>query len=98
MSAALAFVVAALATFYAADALSQRDGPFNVFADLRQLLLAKRLDGKGRFCHICMSAWTAAPFAALLCLVGYADPWLWPAVWLGLAGASVMLDRYWKRA
>jgi hypothetical protein len=53
--------------------------------------------GKGIRCIVCVSAYTAAAAALLLGLLGLYDVWLWPIVWLGLAGASVKIDLWWKR-
>lgn len=92
-----AYIIASLATYYAALVVATQAGPKNIFADLRQLLLSAHLDGHGKWCTVCASAWTAAPIAVLMGVLGLYDIWLWPVVWLGLAGGSVLIDKVWKR-
>jgi hypothetical protein len=89
-------LLAALATFYAARVISSEDGPWGVFEKLRARWDSGYL-GKGIRCIVCVSAYTAAAAALLLGLLGLYDVWLWPIVWLGLAGASVKIDLWWKR-
>lgn len=96
MIGALNFLVSALAVYYAADAISQRDGPAGVFARLRARWDTGYL-GKGVRCIICVSAWAALPVTIGLGVLGYADPWAWPIVWLGLSGGAVLIDKVWKR-
>lgn len=90
------FTIAALATYYTARSISQESGPFGVFARLRQHWNEGYL-GEGVRCIVCVSAYTAACWALFLALVGLYDIWLWPLVWFGLAGASVTIDKWWKR-
>lgn len=85
------FAVGAFATYYSARTLAQEDGPFRVFVAWRSRL------GKGASCIVCVSAWTAGVVALLMGALGLYDVWLWPIVWLGLAGASVKLAEFWKR-
>lgn len=90
------FLLAALATYYSARAIAQENGPFGVFDKLRQRWNEGYL-GAGVRCIVCVSAYTALVFALLLGFSGLYDPWLWPIVWLGLAGASVKISEFWKR-
>lgn len=90
------FALAALATYYAALVIATQDGPFGVFDRLRLRWDSGYL-GKGVRCVVCVSAYTALAFTVLLGLIGVYDVWLWPVVWLGLAGASVILDKWWRR-
>jgi len=46
---------------------------------------------------VCVSCYTAALAAAGLWAAGHVRGVDTPIVWLGLAGASVVIDRYWKR-
>lgn len=89
-------LLAALANYYSARAISSEDGPWGIFDKLRQRWDTGYL-GKGIRCIVCVSVYTAAAIAALLGVLGYYDVWIWPIVWLGLAGASVKIDAWWKR-
>lgn len=90
------FIVASLATYYAARAISQEDGPWGIFDKLRMRWNAGYL-GSGIRCIVCVSAYVAALAAALLVWRLAIDVWLTPIVWLGLAGAATKIDTWWKR-
>lgn len=90
-------VLAAFATYYLALSITREDGPFGVFLLMRNSYTTDDWFGRGLRCIVCMSCWTGLAVAALLVVYGYCDLWTWPVVWLGLAGASVVIDRYWKR-
>lgn len=92
----LVATLAALATYYAARVISSEDGPFGVFDKLRMRWDTGYL-GKGVRCVVCVSAYTALPITMLLVIVGGWNESLWPVWWLGLAGASVTIDKWWKR-
>lgn len=90
-------VLAALATYYLALSVAREDGPFGVFLALRNAHTDDDWIGRGLRCVVCMSCWASLIVTIALSLLGHTDPWDWPIVWLGLAGASVVIDRYWKR-
>lgn len=90
------FVFAALATYYTALSIAEQDGPFGVFDRVRARWDEGYL-GKGIRCVVCVSAYTGAFWALLLAVFGLYDVWLWPVVAFGLAGASVFLNKVWKR-
>lgn len=90
------FIIAALATYYTARAISQEAGPFGVFERLRGRLNAGYL-GTGIRCIVCVSAYTALLWAAVLGLLNLIDWPQLPLVWFGLAGASVKIAEWWKR-
>ena len=92
----LIFTLAVFATYYSARAISQEDGPFGVFDKLRLRWNSGYL-GKGVRCIVCVSAYSAFVWMLLLGWLGQYDPWLWPIVWLGLAGAATKLHEYWSR-
>lgn len=91
------YVLAAFATYYLALSLTREDGPFGLFLALRNAYTADDWIGRGLRCIVCMSCWTALLVTLVVTMTGHADPWDWPITWLGLAGASVVIDRYWKR-
>jgi len=88
----VSFVVAAFAAYYLALSLAREDGPGGVFLALRNAYTKDDWIGRGLRCTVCMSCWTALLVAGLH-FFGYD----WPIWWLGLAGASVTIDKYWKR-
>lgn len=91
-----AIVLAALATYYTARAVSQEHGPFGVFDRLRQRWNAGYL-GEGIRCVVCVSAYTALVWAVVLALLGVI-PWPFVVlVWFGLAGAATKIAEWWKR-
>lgn len=90
------FVIASLATYYAARSIAQEDGPWGVLDRIR-LRFDSGYIGKGIRCVVCVSAYTALAAALFMALLGLYDVWLWPLVWLGLAGASVKISEFWKR-
>lgn len=93
----LTAALAALATYYTALAIAEQDGPWGVFDRLRQRFDAGYL-GKALRCVVCISAYTGAVWALVLALLGLYDGWwLYPLVAFGLAGASVFLNKIWKR-
>lgn len=93
----LDFVIGALATYYLALSVTKQDGPFEMFLKLRNLWTDNDWIGRGIRCHVCVSLYSALIVTIGAVLLGWADVWAWPLVWLGLAGASVMLDKYWSR-
>jgi hypothetical protein len=96
MSNWLIFIIASFATYYTARAISQEDGPFGAFDRLRAHWNSGYL-GSGVRCIVCVSAYTGLLWAIFLALLGQYDPWLWPLMWFGLAGASTFVDKVWKR-
>lgn len=88
--------IAAFATYYAALAIAEQDGPFGVFDKLRARFNSGYF-GKGVRCLVCVSAYTGCCWALFLALFGIYDVWLWPLVGFGLAGASVLINKVWKR-
>lgn len=89
-------IIASFATYYTALAIAEQDGPFGVFDRLR----ARFTEGyfaAGLRCVVCVSAYAGALWALFLALFGFYDVWLWPVVAFGLAGASVLINKVWKR-
>jgi hypothetical protein len=92
------YVLAALATYYLALSITREDGPGGIFLALRNRYTDDTSwVARGLRCIVCVSCWTALLVTVLVTILGHADPWDWPIVWLGLAGASVVIDRYWRR-
>lgn len=86
------FVIATLATYRLAKALSEEEGPFGLFLAWRGALDPdqKTWLGRGVNCILCVGFWVALPIAVLIT----ADLWMMPLVWWGLAGAVVIIRRW----
>jgi hypothetical protein len=91
------YIIASFATYYLALSIAREDGPFGVFLALRNAHTEDDWVGRGLRCIVCLSCWTGLLWAVLLALLGAYDVWYWPIVWLALAGAAVVIDRYWRR-
>ena len=94
----LDFAIGSLATYYLALSVARQEGPWAIFDKLR-VALSKGNDWKARgiMCLVCLSIYSALVVVVglyALGRVGWADALL---LWPGLAGASVMLDKYWQR-
>lgn len=94
---ALWLAVGALATYYAALVVAEEPGPWGGFARARRRLVPSRLDSRGRFCVVCVSAWAAALVTALEWWALRFDAALAPVVWLALAGGAVKIYQFWRR-
>lgn len=93
----LDIVMGALATYYIALSVTKQEGPWRVFERLRNLFLENDWKGRGVRCHVCVSLYSALVVVVGLYALGRVD---WPdglLLWPSLAGASVMLDKYWMR-
>lgn len=90
-------VLASFATYYLALSVSRQEGPWRVFERLRSVWTNEDWKGRGVRCLVCVSLYTAALMAAGLWGLGRIDGWTAIMVWPGLAGASVVIDRYWQR-
>lgn len=97
MDSALTFAVAALGVYYLALSATKQEGPFELFGRLRNLFTENDWKGRGIRCHVCVSLYAALLVTIGLWGLGHINGWDGPLVWLGLAGASVMLDKYWSR-
>lgn len=91
------YIIASFATYYLALSVAREDGPFAVFLWLRNQFTGEGWFSRGLRCIVCLSCWTGLLVAIFVTLLGYADVWAWPITWLGLAGASTVIDRYWRR-
>jgi hypothetical protein len=85
----LLFVVSALATWRITALVAYESGPFRSLEALRRLLVVIRL-GRLVGCFHCLGFW----LAALVALIVYR--WEPPAIllWLGLAGAVSIIERW----
>lgn len=93
----LSFITAALATYYIALSVSRQEGPWRIFERLRNVWTGDDWKGRGIRCLVCVSLYSALVVVVGLVLLGHVAAWDGPIVWLGLAGASVVIDKYWQR-
>ena len=89
MDTVFRFVLAALANWRLAFLLVREDGPWTVFARLRQAADGG-LCGQMLKCVKCTSIWTAVPFAFF---VGGTPTEIFVA-WLALAGVAALIDEW----
>lgn len=94
----LVATLAAFAVYRAARMVAEEDGPFFLFKRLRDRFSDdKRSFDLGLHCFACLSFWIALLAALLLC---WASGWDWyelPLWWLGLGGAAIKINEYWRR-
>jgi hypothetical protein len=93
----LDFALGSLATYYLALSVARQEGPFRAFERMRNVFTADDWKGRGIRCHVCVSLYAALLIALALWGLGKVDGWNALLVWPGLAGASVMLEKYWLR-
>jgi Protein of unknown function (DUF1360) len=87
-SPALEFAVASLATWRVAHLISAEDGPLETIVRLRRTA-GDTWAGDLMDCFYCLSLWVAAPLTPLIARRNRDLP----AIWLGLSGASCLLER-----
>ena len=95
-SLALWFIIAAFATYYPALVIATQDGPWGVF-DRWRLRWDTGYRGKAIRCPVCVAAYVAVGWGALLSWRLGLDPWLFPLVWFALAGGATFLNKVWLR-
>lgn len=93
----LDFTIAALATYYVALSVTKQEGPWRMFERLRNLFVEQDWKGRGIRCHVCVSLYAAGLMSAALWGLGDVDGWRALMIWPGLAGASVLIEKYWSR-
>lgn len=82
------FLLAVLATWRVAHLLANEDGPADAVLRLRAWL-GDSMPGRMMDCFYCLSLWVAAPLALYLATT----PVDWLPAWLGLSGATCLLER-----
>lgn len=93
----LMFTIASLATYYIALSVTKQEGPWRLFERLRNLWLDQDWKGRGVRCHVCVSLYAALLITLALWGLGDVDTGHALLIWPGLAGASVLVDKYWSR-
>src|SRR5215831_4078058 len=87
-SMAVAFGVAALATWRMTHLFVEEDGPGDVVVRLRKWL-GDGIAGRAMDCFYCLSLWVSAVFATAIAH----DPITWGLSWFALSGAACLLER-----
>lgn len=93
----LDFTIASLAVYFVTLSVTKQEGPWRIFERLRNLWLDQDWKGRGIRCHVCVSLYAALLLALALWGLGDIDGWRALLVWPGLAGASVVFDKWWQR-
>lgn len=90
------FVLATLTVYRLSTAITREKGPFGLFLRLRGAVDPDQQTwlGEGLNCPFCVSFWLALPAALWLTVLNYADVWIWPLSWLGIAGAVALILRW----
>jgi hypothetical protein len=85
----LIVILAALATYRLSRMITDEEGPFRIFAQLRGAFPPTNWFGRGLECIMCLSVWVSLPIAA------YID-WSWtlPLTWLALSGVTVIIRKW----
>ena len=98
MPSPIELILAGLAAWRLAHAITQEDGPFDIFLNWRNWLLLHLPDRardevhwitRGFHCVLCVSFWTSLAAVLLLCLPGWIPRLV--LVWLGVAGGVLGL-------
>lgn len=92
---ALTFIVAILASFRVAYAITREEGPFSVFATVRGRIDPDQRTwvGRGLNCAACVSVWTSLLFvlAILYLPVDVTTPIVF---WLAVACGALLINRW----
>ena len=94
------YIVATFGVYYLSYSISnpEIDGPWNILKKLRGMWTEQNdWKARGIRCCVCVSFWVGLAAALALTGFGFISVWACPVVWLGLAGGSVVLARYWQR-
>jgi hypothetical protein len=90
----LTFTIAALAVYRVSRMIADEEGPWGVFTWLRAQPTPQTWLARGLECPMCVSFWVALPTAAWVCMLGYADLYLWPLVWMALSSVTVIIRKW----
>lgn len=85
------FLLALLGTYRLSHMIAMEDGPFDVFADLRDKAGQRTWIGRGLHCPLCISFWLSWIMGARLVVTGNVPFHQWTVVSLGLAGGCLVL-------
>lgn len=90
-------VLGALATYRLSLALTKEAGPFDFFVWFRERFQGASWVAEGVRCAYCVSVWVGLSLAYLLVFRGYLDWFEGLVAGLGFSGATLVLDKYWRR-
>lgn len=94
MASPFVFLLALLGVYRLSHMIAMEDGPFDVFAELREKVGQKTWIGRGLHCVLCLSFWLSALMMKwLFFAVGLLPPGYNLITWLGLAGGCLVLHR-----
>ncbi len=90
MHVMMRFALAALATWRLAFLVAREDGPFRIFARLRDHAAGIAFVGELLKCVKCVSMWMAIPFAFFV-----GGSWVdLVVIWLALGGVAALIDEW----
>lgn len=96
MSQLVLFVISTLAVWRAVLLIVEDEGPFGVFAWLRDRIDPQQATwmGRGWNCQWCVSWWAGAVASIWLWYFGWVDGSLIPLWWFGLSGGSILFSNF----
>lgn len=87
------FLLALLGTYRLSHMIAMEDGPFDMFAELRESVSQRTWVGRGLHCPLCLSFWLSLCMVGWLSFVGLLPQGHAFLMWLGLAGGCLVLHR-----
>lgn len=93
MPSPFVFVVALLGVYRLSHMIAMEDGPFDMFATMRDAIGQASWVGRGLHCPLCISFWLSLSMLGWLSFVGLIGAPYHLLVWLGLAGGCLVLHR-----
>lgn len=86
-------LLAFLGAYRLSHMIAMEDGPFDALAELRDRVGQGDWVGRGLHCVLCVSFWLSLSMAGWLAIAGLATWGVVWLVWLGLAGACLVLHK-----
>lgn len=94
MTSLYVYLLSLLGVYRAAHMVTREDGPFDIFATLREKIGQENWIGRGLHCTNCVSFWLSLVMMEWLFFVGLTAPEQNLITWLGLAGGALVLHLY----
>lgn len=94
LSLLLVYPLALLGAYRVAHAITLEDGPFDIFASMRDEIGQATWIGRGFHCTNCVSVWVSLAMTEWFFLLGLIPVGYSLIFWLGLAGGALVLHLY----
>lgn len=88
------YLLSLLGVYRVAHMITREDGPFDIFAGLRERAGQETWIGRGLHCTNCVSFWLSAVMMEWLFFTGLLASGHNIITWLGLAGGALVLHLY----